>query len=68
MFAPFGFLLLGSLAGAIGYMGVKFGRNGRTETADTEPDQALETLRRRYANGDIDEETFETQARKFRDR
>lgn len=59
LFAPFGFLLVVLLAGAIGYVGVKFARNGSTETPETGSNQALETLRRRYASGEIDAEEFQ---------
>lgn len=56
MFAPFGFLLL---VGAVGYLVLKSTRSG-TDAAETKADQALETLRRRYANGEIGDEEFQT--------
>ncbi|MEF8825945.1 MAG: SHOCT domain-containing protein [Halapricum sp.] len=63
LFAPFGFLLILLLVGTVGYLVFKSTRSG-TDTAETKADQALETLRRRYANGEIDDEEF--QARKER--
>jgi putative membrane protein len=59
MMPPFGFLLVLLLIGTIGYFVVKSARSG-TRSAGTTPDQALETLRRRYANGEIDDEEFQT--------
>lgn len=59
MFAPFGFLLLVLLAGVVGYVGVKLARNDSTDASETQTDQALETLRRRFANGEIDAEEFQ---------
>lgn len=59
LFAPFGFLLMVLLAGAIGYLGYKLARNGSTDTTESEADQALETLRHRFATGEIDEEEFQ---------
>lgn len=59
MFAPFGFLLVLLLVGAVGYLVLKSTRSG-TDAAETKADQALETLRRRYANGEIDDEEFQT--------
>ena len=59
MFAPFGFLLMVLLAGTIGYVGLKFARNGSTEPSESDADQAIETLRRRYANGEIDGEEYQ---------
>ncbi len=47
------------LAGAIGYLGLKLVRNGSTDTAESEADQALETLRHRFATGEIDAEEFQ---------
>jgi putative membrane protein len=58
MFAPFGFLLVVLLVGTVGYFVLKSTRSGTD--AGTKADQALETLRRRYANGDIDDEEFQT--------
>ena len=34
----------------------------------TQPNDAMETLRERYARGEIDDETFEERARKLRDK
>ncbi|MFA9517925.1 SHOCT domain-containing protein [Halopenitus sp. H-Gu1] len=59
MFAPFGFLLVLLLVGALGYLVFRSTRSG-TESSKTGTDQALETLRRRYANGEIDDEEFQT--------
>lgn len=58
VFAPFGFVLLVLLVGIIGYVGFKLTRSERSD-ADDGADQALETLRRRFANGEIDEEEFQ---------
>lgn len=57
MFAPFGFLLVLLLVGTVGYFVVKSTQSGNN-SSEARGDQALETLRRRYANGDIDEEEF----------
>lgn len=38
------------------------------ESQSEQSDDALETLRRRYARGDIDEDTFEKRERKLRER
>lgn len=57
MFAPF--LLFFLLVGTVGYIAFKATR-GASDSPETKTDQALETLRRRYANGDIDEEEFQT--------
>lgn len=59
VFAPFGFVLMVLLAGAIGYLGLRLVRNGSTDTSESEADQALETLRHRYATGEIDAEEFQ---------
>jgi putative membrane protein len=59
MFAPFGLLLVLLLVGAVGYLVLKLTRSG-TDTSETKADQALETLRRRYANGEIDDEEYQT--------
>lgn len=59
MFAPFGFFLILLLVGAVGYLVLNSTRNG-TDASETKADQALETLRRRYANGEIDDEEFQT--------
>lgn len=59
MMPPFGFLLVLLLVGVIGYFVVTSTRSG-TDSTDTTTDQALETLRRRYANGEIEDEEFQT--------
>lgn len=59
LFAPFGFLLMVLLAGAIGYLGYKLARNGSTDTTESGTDQALETLRHRFATGEIEAEEFQ---------
>ncbi|WP_200899132.1 SHOCT domain-containing protein [Halanaeroarchaeum sulfurireducens] len=38
------------------------------ESHSEQSDDAVETLRKRYARGDIDEETYEKRARKLRER
>ena len=58
MFAPFGFLLVLLLVGTVGYLVFKSTRSG-TDASETSADKALETLRRRYANGEIDDEEFQ---------
>ena len=58
MFAPLGFLLVLLLVGAVGYIVLKSTRSG-TDASETRADRALETLRRRYANGEIDDEEFQ---------
>jgi putative membrane protein len=58
MFAPFGFLLVLLLVGAVGYLVLNSTRSG-TDASETKANQALETLRRRYANGEIDNEEFQ---------
>jgi putative membrane protein len=65
MFAPFGFLLLLLLVGAIGYLVLRSTRKDGS-TAETELDSALATLRRRYANGEIDNEEFQTRKERLR--
>jgi uncharacterized membrane protein len=59
LFAPFGFLLMVLVVGTIGYLGIKLARTESTDTSESDADQALETLRRRYANGEIDNEEFQ---------
>ena len=59
MFAPFGFLLILLLVGTVGYLVLKSTRSGN-DASETRADRALETLRRRYANGEIDDEEFQT--------
>lgn len=59
LFAPFGFLLMALLVGAIAYLGLKVARTDQTETSKSEADRALETLRHRYATGEIDAEEFQ---------
>ncbi|MEF8781901.1 MAG: SHOCT domain-containing protein [Haloarculaceae archaeon] len=59
MFAPFGFLLVFLLVGTVGYVVLKSTRSGN-DASETRVDKALETLRRRYANGEIDDEEFQT--------
>lgn len=59
VFAPFGFLLIFLLVGVVGYAVFK-PTSGGSDTSETRTDRALETLRRRYANGEIDEEEFQT--------
>lgn len=68
LFAPFGLLLMVLVIGTIGYMGIKLARTEQTKTSEIDADQALATLRQRYANGEIDEETYETRARTLRER
>lgn len=64
MFAPIGFLLVLLLVGAIGYLVYQSGqRGGDTDGAETNP--ALDTLRRRYANGEIDDEEFQTRKQRL---
>lgn len=58
-FAPFGFLLVLLLVGAVGYLVIKSTRS-ESDSSEAKADQALATLRRRYANGEIDEEEFQT--------
>lgn len=38
-----------------------------TDSSPEQSDDAMETLRRRYARGDIDEETFESRAQTLRE-
>lgn len=58
LFAPFGFLLLAILAGGLGYVVLKR-TGGRTDTSEDGADRALETLRQRYASGEIDAEEYQ---------
>ena len=59
LLAPFGFLLILLLVGAVGYAFVQSNRDGDASPKHRS-DPALETLRRRYATGEIDEEEFRT--------
>lgn len=59
VFAPFGVLLMLLLVGTIGYLAYRVTQQGG-EAAGAEADSALETLRRRYANGELDNEEFQT--------
>lgn len=60
VFAPFGFLLMLLLVGAVGYLVLRSTRQDAAAAGDPETDSALETLRRRYATGEIDTEEFQT--------
>lgn len=59
LFAPFGFLLMVLVAGTIGYVAIKLARTESTATSESDADEALETLRQRYANGEIDGEEYQ---------
>ena len=59
MFPLFGLLVIGAVA----YVGIRAFRSTRTGSSE-QTDSALETLRQRYARGEIDEEEF--QAHKIR--
>lgn len=64
LFGPWVGLLV---VGAIGY--VLWSAIGEpSSAAGDRPDEAMETLRRRYAAGDIDAATFEERARTLRER
>jgi putative membrane protein len=60
-----GLLLFILLLVAIGYVAYRLGQNqsngsvGRRGTTPARTDEALETVRRRYAQGEIDREEFE---------
>ena len=63
---PFiGLLIMAAIVFAF-WAAISGGRSG--ESHSEQSDDALETLRKRYARGDIDEETFEKRARKLRER
>lgn len=59
MFAPFGFLLVLLLLGAGVYLLYRTTQS-ESGSAESSADAALETLRRRYAQGEIDDEEFQT--------
>lgn len=57
-FAPFGFLLVLAVVGALGYLLLQ-SLGDSEDPGESKPDEALETLRRRYAQGEIDDEEFQ---------
>lgn len=66
----FGFLgpLVGLIVmGTLVYLLVRAVGGGQSERGASHPGDAMETLRERYARGEIDEEAFEKRARTLRE-
>ncbi|MBS3761052.1 SHOCT domain-containing protein [Halodesulfurarchaeum sp.] len=59
LFAPIGFLLIALFFGALGYMVFKRTNRSSTDASENGVDRALETLRQRYATGEIDAEEYQ---------
>ena len=60
-----GLLIMAAIVFAL-WSAISTGRSVESRTEQS--DDALESLRKRYARGDIDEETYESRADKLRER